>query len=175
MLEEEIATMFKHTSQTPPASPNLPRFTSLLNELLYNEVATKWEQIGVVLGVNAGFLKTTKRKYPGDYRMCFIEMLKEWMKQVNPPPSWSAIISAIENIPGCNSLAQTLRNKYLPEKSDSSQGTKATNMLVSGGPSTSQAHEQESSGIPVSSRGKFIVCYELLITAGYIGCVFLLD
>lgn len=144
--------MMKHTSQTPPASPKLLLFTSVLNELLGKEVATKWKQIGVVLGVSDDFLETTKRKHPGDHQMCFMEMLKEWIKQVNPPPSWSAIISAVENIPGYNSLAQTLRNKYLPEKGGC-QGAEATNVFVPGGLSTLQPHEQN---IPVLNESKFI-------------------
>ena len=147
--------MLKHTLQIPPASPNHLLFTSLLNELLSSEVATVWDQIGGVLGVSVGFLETTKRKYPGDCQTCFMEMLKEWMKQVDPPPSWSAIISAIENIPGYNSLAQTLRNRYLPEKGDC-QGAKAENLFVRGGPSTSHAHEQGSSDTPVLKGGKFM-------------------
>ena len=144
--------MLTHTSQTLSPSPNHPLFTSLLVELLHSGVATIWEQIGGVLGVSVGFLESTKRKYPGDCQMCFMEMLKEWMKQVDPPPSWSVIISAMENIPGHNSLVQTLRNKYLPGRGDC-QGAKATNFFASKGPSISHAQEQESSGIAVLSGG----------------------
>ena len=150
LLKDENATMLKHTSQTQPASPNHPLFTSLLSELLYSKVASKWEQIGAVLGVTAGILEAIKSEHSGDYQICFVEMLQEWMKQVDPPPSWSVIINAIENIPGCDSLAQTLRNEHLPEKGDN-QGAKATNL---GGPSTLHAHKP---GLyPVLSGGKFI-------------------
>ena len=148
VLKEGMATMFKHASQTPPASHKLLSFTTLLNDLLYSEVVTKWEQVGYVLGVNVGLLENIKRKH---CQRCFMEMLNEWMKQVNPPPSWSDIISAIENIPGYNSLAQSLRNKYLPKQGDC-QGAKAANLFVRGAPSTSHMHEPDI----IANGGKFI-------------------
>jgi hypothetical protein len=40
-------------------------------------------------------------------------VLKEWMKQIDPPPSWMDIIKAVKDA-GHSLLARTLRDKYLP-------------------------------------------------------------
>ena len=97
-------------------------FTTLLKET--SEVAPLWEDIGRKLGLSVTCLSTIKQKYPNDCIRCFIEMLQEWMKQVDPRPLsciWSSIINAIEMFPSYCSLALALRHKYLPDKHHNSK------------------------------------------------------
>ena len=53
-----------------------------------------------------------------DIDRCFIEMLTEWLKKVNPRPSWSAMIAALA-MPDVNfqELAENLKIKYNSESS----------------------------------------------------------
>ena len=91
------------------ASP--PLITTLLRELC-SKVCDKWEDIALFLHIEDGILRSFKRDYPSDSQKCFIEMLKHWLKQVDPPPTLAAIIDAIYTL-GHESLALDLREKYL--------------------------------------------------------------
>ena len=117
-LQESITATFQHSLTTPQvrAHPEPPRFTTLLYELT-NRVAAKWEEIGISLRLESGLLEIIKKDSPSDCRACLREMLKEWMKQVDPPPSWLAIIKAVKDC-GYRPLARTLREKYLPDTSN---------------------------------------------------------
>ena len=86
-------------------------FVSILRELL-SKVSADWEDIGLVLGLGPGQVDIIKTDNPSDCQKCFREMIKVWFKQqVDPPPSWSALIEALDVL-GHNSLAQNLRDKY---------------------------------------------------------------
>ena len=114
-LLESITATFQHSLTTlvpqPPVYAEPPRFATLLYELT-TRVAAKWEEIGTSLQLESGLLEIIKKDNPNDCRACLREMLKEWMKQVDPPPSWSVIIKAIKDC-GYRPLARTLREKYL--------------------------------------------------------------
>ena len=88
-----------------------PLITTLLRELC-SKVCDKWEDIALFLHIEDGILRAFKHDYPSDSQKCFIEMLKHWLKQVDPPPTWAAIIDAIHTL-GHESLASDLRQKYL--------------------------------------------------------------
>ena len=117
-IQESITATFHHSLSAPQprAHPEPPRLTTLLNELT-NRVAAKWEEIGTSLQLDSGLLEIIKKDNPGDCRTCLREILKEWMKQVNPPPSWLAIIKAVKDA-GYSPLARILREKYLPNTSN---------------------------------------------------------
>jgi hypothetical protein len=74
---------------------------------LTNRVAAKWEEVGISLR-----LEIIKKDNPSDCRACLRVVLKEWLKRVDPPPSWLAIIEAVKDC-GYSLLARKLRNKYL--------------------------------------------------------------
>ena len=97
------------TSVPPQTTPQL-RLTTLLNELT-NRVSAKWEEIGSSLRLEFGLLEIIKKDNPSDCRACLREMLKEWLKQIDPPPSWVAIIKAVKDA-GYKPLARRLREKY---------------------------------------------------------------
>ena len=85
------------------------KFSALLKELL-SKVSADWEDIGLALELKEGQLSAIKSDHR-DSNKCFREMLKLWLKQVEPPPTWSAIIDAID-ILEYESLAEELRKKY---------------------------------------------------------------
>ena len=78
---------------------------------LSQEVSADWETMGLLLKIKEGVLNTINTDYPSNTQRCFVEMLKEWLKQVDPPPVWSTIIDAIELL-GNPSLAEKLRVQY---------------------------------------------------------------
>ena len=92
-----------HAQETPP------KFSTLLRELL-SKVSADWEDIGITLDLEQGQLNAIKSDHQQSMK-CFKEMLKLWLKQVDPPPTWSAIIEAM-NVLGYKSLAEELRKKY---------------------------------------------------------------
>ena len=93
-----------------PEGPEQLRLTTLLNELT-NRVSAKWEEIGTSLRLESGLLEIIKKDNPSDCRACLREVLKEWLKRIDPPPSWVAIIKAVEDA-GYRPLATILRKKY---------------------------------------------------------------
>ena len=114
-LQRSMTATFHHSLTKPPlpaiAYPRPPRFTTLVHELT-NRVAAKWEELGISLRLESGLLEIIKKDNPSDCRACLRVVLKEWLKQVDPPPLWSAIIDAIKDC-GYNLLARKLRSKYL--------------------------------------------------------------
>ena len=85
-------------------------FTVLIKELS-NKVSDDWEDIGLFLGLQQGALDEIRGKF-STLKKCFREMIKLWLRQPDPPPSWSAIIDAIEEL-DYESLAQELKDKFL--------------------------------------------------------------
>ena len=70
-----------------------------------------WEYIGLELEIDDGELKQIKANNAGNTKDCLLEMLRVWLKQTNPPPSWSAIADAIEQ-QGSSAIATKLRSRY---------------------------------------------------------------
>ena len=114
-LQESITATFQQSWTILQAEehPEPPRISTLLNELT-NRVSAKWEEIGISLRLESGLLEIIKKDNPSDCRACLRDVLKEWLKQIDPPPSWVAIIKAVKDA-GYKPLARTLREKYLPE------------------------------------------------------------
>ena len=80
-------------------------------DALYHPVADKWEQIGIYLLLPMTTLKAIAAEHQHDPHMCLLEMLEVWLKTVDPPPTWSAIIRAVEYL-GERQLGRELREKY---------------------------------------------------------------
>ena len=95
-------------SRQPEVTPP-PKFIVLLKELL-SKVSADWEDIGLALDLKQGQLRAIKSDHH-ESNKCFREMLKLWLNQVEPPPTWSAIIEAIDTLQ-YKSLAEELRKKY---------------------------------------------------------------
>ena len=72
--------------------------------------AACWEDIGVDLQVNDDILAQIKHDNRGDSVSCLRDMFRVWLKQVDPRPSWSAIVEAVDSFDQC--LASELKTKY---------------------------------------------------------------
>ena len=88
-----------------------PKLKDLMNTL-YHKVADKWKMIGRYLEIPGGKLAGITKKYPHDPHSCLVEMLEIWLEQVHPPPTWTAIIEAVEFL-GESQLGKELREKYI--------------------------------------------------------------
>ena len=87
-----------------------PELKDLIKEL-YTRASDKWEDIGILLGIDPGRLDAIKTAENNKPQSCLREMLKIWLTRVSPPPSWAAIAEAVELL-GDQKLADQLRTKY---------------------------------------------------------------
>ena len=85
-----------------------PELRTVLRELI--KVDSKWENIGIFLEVDPHRLESIKIAEHHNTQNCLREMLKIWLKKINPPPSWSAITDALECL-GEEQLARDLKSK----------------------------------------------------------------
>lgn len=72
-----------------------PKFKDVLKRLM--PLASNWKIIGGLLGVERHVLDNIKRD-EDDVRDCLYAMLSEWLKQVDPQPTWKDIIDAVEEV-----------------------------------------------------------------------------
>ena len=82
----------------------------LQNEL--HDISSKWYNLGVQLRIKLGDLDNIKKEglVPVD---CLREMLRIWLKQVDPHPTRSALIKAlIQPVINEQQLANQLQKKY---------------------------------------------------------------
>ena len=83
-----------------------PKLSTCLKFLLLE--AKHWHNIGSLLEISETTLEQIEADYPGDCQQCVREMIKSWLKQVDPPPSWKDLAEAVEIInPG---LAEKISN-----------------------------------------------------------------
>jgi len=78
-------------------------------DVLYHKAADKWKPIGIQLEINN--LASIETKHRSDPQPCLLEMLEIWLKRVDPPPSWAAIVEALEFLKE-EKLAEELREQY---------------------------------------------------------------
>ena len=72
----------------------------------------KWYNIGLQLGVSANDLDAIQSQFmnPED---ALRELLKEWLKTVNPAPMWGAVVDALRNTTvGEFQLAEKLQHRH---------------------------------------------------------------
>ena len=93
-----------------PAASQQPTLKQVHKEL-YNTVANKWEDIGIQLDIEDGELAKVKADHPGESGSCLREMLRIWLKKVQPCPSWKDLVEALKVL-GEEKLAVQLKKKY---------------------------------------------------------------
>ena len=81
-----------------------PHLAILYEELL--SVASQWQDIGTLLGLDPDDCSTIKSD-EGDVRSCLRGMLTFWLKQIDPPPTKSKIITVLKKL-NLNEKAQGL-------------------------------------------------------------------
>lgn len=87
----------------------LPELKDLFTEL-YSK-ANKWEDIGIMLKIEDSILSRIKIDHNNDCTGCLREMLRAWLKSVDPQPSWSSVIECLRCVEE-NPLAEKLQSKY---------------------------------------------------------------
>ena len=80
--------------------------------ILYNtQVPGNWKLFGVMLKIQLSFLNNIAAKYPHGPGNCLMEVLEQWLKRVNPPPSWKVLTEALQ-ILGEEKLACELEEQH---------------------------------------------------------------
>ena len=64
-----------------------------------------------MLGIDSGVLDNIEADNPKNCESCLREMLKVWLKQLDPAPSWRAVVEALDVL-GEPKLAQELKQRY---------------------------------------------------------------
>ena len=80
--------------------------------------------IGLELDLDITDLNAIDAAHRGDIGRCFIEMLTLWLQQVDPPPTWSAMVEALQDpIIGLGDLAKQVESKFIHQSSKVSDST----------------------------------------------------
>lgn len=83
----------------------------VLREL--TDVSTKWYYLGLLLVKNPYTLDMIKMQNPLNIKAQHCEMLKAWLKMVNPRPTWRVLTKALRSsIVREQGLARYLEEKY---------------------------------------------------------------
>ena len=73
------------------------------------EARSKWYNMGLELGSSPGTLDTLSLKGRDDPDLCITYMIKDWLNNGDPRPSWAAVIKALKApIVGYGKLAEQL-------------------------------------------------------------------
>ena len=89
-----IKTKYKHNNYYA-CTGGKPELGDVLDKLL--PLATHWKIIGTLLGVSKHVLDKIKSDEEGANDR-LNEMLSEWLKQIDPPPSWTKLAKAVETL-----------------------------------------------------------------------------
>ena len=85
-------------------------------------VNTKWYNLGLELGQQVSTLDRIDAKYRGDTSECFRQVLTEWLKGVDPPPTWQAMVNALMSPTVAQyHLAEQIKTELQPLKPQSLQ------------------------------------------------------
>lgn len=78
---------------------------------LYNEVASKYRAIGILLGLSTSALQDIENCHRGDPKECLLDVLTKWIHKVDPPATWEEITIALDVVER-QDLADRLRHRY---------------------------------------------------------------
>ena len=105
---------------------NRPSLRDILMEISASEeegflIMERWENIGLQLDIADEKLVAIRRKHTisttddglhHDYNQAFRDMIRVWVKQVNPPPTWLNFVKAFECLNVHHKFTEELRSKY---------------------------------------------------------------
>ena len=78
-----------------------------------SEAEQHWEDIGVQLEVDDEMLDRYRRPlYSDRQEWIFKAVIRSWVNQTCPPPTWLSFVEALERLQICSTLASHLRSKY---------------------------------------------------------------
>ena len=76
---------------------------------------TEWYNLGLELGLRFSTLDSIDARYSNDPSRCFCQVLKEWLKGINPPPTWHAMVNALKSPTVAQShLAEQIQTELQP-------------------------------------------------------------
>ena len=82
-------------------------------------------KIGLLLDLKWSNLTAIEAQHR-DIERCLTEMLTLWLKQVDPPPTWSSLVAALQHHTiGEGALAEQVESKYIHQCSKTSDVTKS--------------------------------------------------
>ena len=83
------------------------------------DARSKWINIGIQLNLIMTDLEAIKEANSSDIGKCFTDMLTLWLKQVNPPPTWSTLVTALKEPPvGLEHLSEVVAKKHICKDSN---------------------------------------------------------
>ena len=94
--------------KTKNSKANQPSTTVCLKFLF--PIAADWQNLGVFLKISDSDLQQIESDYSGRCRDCIREVVRKWLKQVNPSPSWKDLAEAVELIDP--SIAEKITKQY---------------------------------------------------------------
>ncbi len=71
---------------------------SILYTILCKSVAPQWEHVGIFLGVKLPTIDRIRRENDKDVYACFRELIKAWLRQINPPATKSKILHVLREV-----------------------------------------------------------------------------
>ena len=77
-----------------------------------SEAEQRWEDIGVQLEIDEEVLDKYRLYHNDEMDMVFRKVIKAWVNQTYPPPTWLNFVEALERLQICSTLAHHLRSKY---------------------------------------------------------------
>ena len=101
MTEESIILSIPHAVLAPSCQ-------QLMNELLTDSVACRYDRFGIQLGLSPDTIECITMNHRDVYR-CLINVINHWVR--NNQVSWSAVAGALDQI-DCRNMAETIRIKY---------------------------------------------------------------
>ena len=87
-----------------------PKLSVLVEEL--HDVKTKWYSIGIQLQVPESKLDEIENAAREDLERAFRRMIQEWLKQINPEPTWTDIVKVLR----CRSINEQRLAKNLERR-----------------------------------------------------------
>ena len=60
--------------------------------------ANNWQVIGTLLGIPEEVLDRIEADHPSNCQLCIRKVIKAWLKQVDPPPSWKNLAEAVSEL-----------------------------------------------------------------------------
>ena len=94
---------------------------SKVQDLLW-DARPDWFNLGLALGINVPTLRAIRQDNNNVTNPCFTEMLSEWLKMIDPLPTWEGLISALkQRSVGQKEVSKRVKQLLgLPEESNDS-------------------------------------------------------
>ena len=89
-------------------SNNLPKVVTLTWS-----ARLEWFNLGLGLGIDKTTLEVIRHDNHDKVKPCFREMLSEWLKMVDPRPSWERLVIALQDPSiGCGDLVGHIEKQF---------------------------------------------------------------